>query len=137
MLPEQAREVKSLLIQKGITQKRVAEIAGVQTSVVSSVINGRFRSYKVEKVITEITHKIVLIVKPTSTLVKKYGNPNIKTVLEIKQIIDLLAWKPKPGNLIILNSINVIINSLIKPSIKAIRRTIMSLVIDRYKASNP
>lgn len=55
MLPEQAREVKSLLIQKGITQKRVAEIAGVQTSVVSSVINGRFRSYKVEKVIAEIT----------------------------------------------------------------------------------
>ncbi len=54
MLPEQAREVKSLLIQKGITQKRVAEIAGVQTSVVSSVINGRFRSYKVETVITDL-----------------------------------------------------------------------------------
>lgn len=54
MLPEQAKEVKSLLIQKGITQKRVAEIAGVQTSVVSSVISGRFRSYKVEKVITDL-----------------------------------------------------------------------------------
>lgn len=54
MLPEQAKEIRSLLIQKGITQKRVAELAGVQASVVSSVINGRFRSYKVESIITEL-----------------------------------------------------------------------------------
>lgn len=50
----QKAKIVSALIQKGITQKRVAEIAGVQTSVVSSVISGRFRSYKVEKVITDL-----------------------------------------------------------------------------------
>lgn len=54
-MTEQAKKVRSLLIQKGITQKMVAEMANVKPSCVSSVINGRGRSYKVESVITELT----------------------------------------------------------------------------------
>ena len=66
-------------------------------------------------VITETIHRIIFILRPTSILVNKQGIPKIKSVLVIKQTIDLLAWKPKPGNLIILKSINVIINSLKNP----------------------
>lgn len=54
-MTKQSKEVRALLVQKGITQKKVAELANVKPSCVSSIINGRARSYNVESVITELT----------------------------------------------------------------------------------
>ncbi len=54
-MTNQAKEVRALLIQKGITQKKIAELANVKQPCVSSIINGRARSYKVESIITELT----------------------------------------------------------------------------------
>lgn len=45
-MTEQAKKVCSLLIQKGIRQKMVAEMATVKPSCVSSVINGREEATK-------------------------------------------------------------------------------------------
>lgn len=54
-MTDQAKTVRALLVKKGITQKKVAELANVKPSCVSSIINGRARSYNVESVITELT----------------------------------------------------------------------------------
>ncbi len=51
----QKAKIVSALVLKGITQKQVAEMAKVKPSCVSSVINGRGRSYNVESIITSIT----------------------------------------------------------------------------------
>ena len=51
----QKAKIVQALVLKGITQKKVAELANVKPSCVSSIINGRARSYNVEQIITQLT----------------------------------------------------------------------------------
>ena len=54
-MTEQYQKLMPLLVSKGISQKKIVELAGVSQAAVSQVIHGKARIYRVEKIITELT----------------------------------------------------------------------------------
>ncbi len=54
-MTEQYQKLMPLLVQKGITQKKIVELSGVSRAAVSQVIHGKARIYRVEKLIHELT----------------------------------------------------------------------------------